>query len=306
MEKISLPTFLIVFVFIFAHACNVTKVENIDSEAMTEKELIPDSYLDWKEKRVNALKRPFGWLSVCGLFWIDKDVSTLGSLKSNDFVFPNTAPEQIGTIIRKDSSYFLTTNPELDITMNGKEVKKTQLQTDASANRSLIEHGSFSWYLIERGNKIGVRLKDSLSDNRINFEGIEYFDYNHDLVVEAEVLPARENETFKIMNVLGQETEFDVGGRIMFEYGGATHTLVGQASGENWFIVLADDTTNAETYGGGRFLYLTVPKDSTKVLVDFNKAENPPCYFSDFATCPLPPKENHLTFAVYAGEKASN
>lgn len=271
----------------------------------SEKTLTADQegYEEWKKKRIQNLRSPKGYLSLAGLYWLEEGSYDVGSEKSNDVIFPPTAPNQVGIItVAKDHYKFEAKTPVL---MNGDKNQVFDLFTDLSGKMTEVNHGSFYWHLIERGDKIGLRLMDTLNDVRMNLETVDGYEYNPDFVVSAKVELAKENETVSITNVVGITQDQKVGGTLSFSLNGKEYSLKGLGDGYgSWFFVFGDETNSDTTYGGGRFLYLNIEEGAKSTTLDFNYAHNPPCFFTAFATCPLPPKENKLPIRIEAGEKS--
>ena len=147
-------------------------------------------------------------------------------------------------------------------------------------------------------------MKDTLSESRLSFQNIPAYPLSKDWVIRGIFNPVQKDSSISITNKVGITYDSEFKGSLTFNYNGKQQTLLATNGGEGkLFIVMADGTTGSETYGGGRFLYVDIPENGNKVTLDFNKAQNPICAFSDFATCPLPPRENHLSFDIDAGEK---
>jgi uncharacterized protein (DUF1684 family) len=173
---------------------------------------------------------------------------------------------------------------------------------------TILKHGSLSLYVIRRGDQLGVRVKDSQSRTRLEFGGLEYFPIDPKWCVEATFNRFDEPRVVDIPAMSGPAQTFSFPGVLAFSIDGKDFTLLAAAeegSDENLFIMFSDETSGFETYGAGRQLYTPLPDGNGRVLLDFNKAYNWPCVFTEFATCPLPPKENILPLRVEAGEKAS-
>ena len=168
----------------------------------------------------------------------------------------------------------------------------------------MLRRGSLLFYLIRRGDKIGVRVKDSQSEARRNFRGLDYFPIDPGWRIEARFEPYDPPRSISVPNVLGQDNDEKSPGAIVFEHGGKTYRLdpVLEPGETDYFVIFGDRTNGKTTYGAGRFLYVAPPVGG-KTVIDFNKAYNPPCVFTDFATCPLPPPQNKLPIPVEAGEE---
>ena len=262
----------------------------------------------WRTARVDRLKAPGGWLSLIGLHWLKDGKNTVGAAKTNDIVLA-AGPASMGTVTLDKGKLTFETDPRggmtNPVTVDGKHVTKTALKDDASGEPNVVASGSVSFFVIDRNGKKGLRVKDTNAKTRSGFTGIDYYPIDPKWRVEAKFTPFNPPHTLEIPNVIGQVDKMPVPGKVEFERDGKKYTLLPVLeepdAKELWFI-FADKTSPKETYGGGRFLYSEMPKDG-KVIVDFNKAYNPPCAFTPHATCPLAPPENRLGVAVTAGEK---
>ncbi len=267
------------------------------------------SYLEeiakWREKRVENLKKPTGWLSLVGLHWLEEGANTFGADSSNAVVFPK-GPAVMGTITVEDSICRVTIAPGVEVFENGAPVTTAVLHHDQEEGYepTVLSHETLSWHLIERGGRMGIRVKDSESRALREFEGIESFPIDPRWRVEGVLEPHDPPRTVEITNVLGVVTHEPSPGALVFEIGGKTYRLdpIAEPGDEELFVVFGDATSGKETYGGGRFLGVGRPGEDGRVVLDFNKAYNPPCVFTSYATCPLPPPQNRLPIAVRAGE----
>ena len=196
-------------------------------------------------------------------------------------------------------------NPDIQVENDGKIVTSLNLKNDLTGSPTMLTLKTLVWYVIRRGDKTGIRLKDKASPLLHSFTGIDRFPVKKSWRIKARLIPASKGHTLQIPNVLGQMEESPSPGMLAFEHNGNPYTLkVLSASGGNqYWIIFADKTNGDATYGGGRFLYVEKADSTGETFIDFNKAYNPPCVFTPFATCPLPPDGNRLDFAVEAGEK---
>jgi uncharacterized protein (DUF1684 family) len=268
-----------------------------------------ESYINeinaWHQTRENNLKKETGWLTVSGLFWLEEGENTFGSSKENKLVFPaGKAAERFGSFTLLNDEVRLTILPNIEVKRND-----TLFSSGVIFNQELVEQSvilsykNLRWFIIKRGNRFGVRLRDLESDARKNFTHIERFPIDEKWKINATFIAPFSKKTIPIHDVIGNTTETTFGGTLKFELEGKTYALDATLEGEDdLFIVFGDYTNGVKTYGAGRFLYAKKPKDGEKVILDFNKAYNPPCAFTDFATCPLPPDQNKLPFEVLAGE----
>jgi uncharacterized protein (DUF1684 family) len=171
---------------------------------------------------------------------------------------------------------------------------------------TILEMGTLSWYVIRRGDRLLIRLRDSESTVRKSFAGLERFAIDERWRIDGTLETYTPDKYIPIDDTIGLTTSQRVFGAIVFEIDGETYRLdaLGKPGAEQLFVIFADGTSGLETYGGGRFLYTDTPSSDGRVTIDFNKAYNPPCAFNDYTTCPLPPPQNRLPIRVTAGEKS--
>jgi uncharacterized protein (DUF1684 family) len=194
-------------------------------------------------------------------------------------------------------------NDGVEVLFDGKPVKEMVMIGDNKKEMTVFQYGSIKWNLIVRNELYGIRFRDLESDLVKNFSGIERFPVNEDWKVTATFEAYDPPKKISVPNVLGQIDEEPSPGAIVFTKDNQTYRLEAVDAGDKLWFIFADGTSGEETYGGGRFLYTDKPDSNGKVIVDFNKAYNPPCVLTKFATCPLPPKENYIKLRITAGEK---
>ena len=278
-------------------ACNQPG-NDVDQSVDIEKDV--DS---WHERRMENLKRPTGYLSLAGLFWLKEGPNSFGSLDTNAHVFPDIAPDYIGTFYRSGEEVTVRIDDNIPVFIDGKEIKEASVHHDQTGKATQLWLNSLNWLVIKRGEKMGIRLRDTLSALRMGEVKIPRFATNPDLRMKAKVLLPNEGQKVSIMNAVDVLTDYDIQGILSFNYQDKDYTLTATDGGEgSFFMVVADQTTGVESYGGGRFLYCPPVDENGFTVVDFNKLHNPACAFTDYATCPLPPKENILPIALNAGE----
>lgn len=260
----------------------------------------------WHAEREAALAAESGWLSLVGLYPIAPGTQTLGSSPEAALRLPAPAPALVGTLeLGAAGELALDIAPGVALTVAGEpRTGRLALASDAAGEPTVVELGTLRCYVIDRGGEHFLRVKDSASPARLAFTGVERFTVDPRWRVEAR-LEADSARTIAIPNVLGQLSEEPCPGRLVFRLEGRECALwpLG-AAGEELFIIFADATSGSETYGAGRFLSAPAPDAAGRVTLDFNRAVNPPCAFSPYATCPLPPAGNTLAVSVRAGEKA--
>ena len=260
----------------------------------------------WRRARESRLTADGGWLTVAGLFWLKPGANRFGSDGSNDIVLPaHSAPAFAGSFILDGRRVSVDVLPGAAVTLAGKPVAKTALKADTGgADPDVLSLGALTMQIIDRGERLGVRLKDMRSPARRAFKGLQFFAIKRQLRVSARFVPHAKPKTLEVPTVIGGVTETMTGpGIVSFDVDGKTLRLepVIEPGSSQLFFIFRDKTAGKTTYGGGRFLYADMPKDGFVVL-DFNKAYSPPCAFTAHATCPLPPEQNRLPVALEAGE----
>lgn len=272
----------------------------------TNKKSIETSYTksikQWHNNRVERLKESI-WLKLVGLYWLEKGENTFGSDKSNDIIFPENTPKHIGKFIVENSEVTVVINKGIDVFSDSSIITELKLISDMHKEKNELKLNSFTWFLIERGEKLGIRLYDNNNPALKKFTDIETYAPDSSWKIEADYIPYNPPKELIIPSAIGTSEIDTCKGKIQFEKDGNTYSLDPIGEDNGFFIVFADETSGKETYGAGRFLSAPAPDENNKVILDFNKAYNPPCAFSKFATCPLPPKDNYLKIAVTAGEK---
>ncbi len=253
-----------------------------------------------------ASRRRAGWLSVAGLFWLKEGQNTFGSAASNAIVLPqDAAPPHAGWFDLKAGKVVLGLGSGVAASVAGRSVTEGELRSDTTGSPDVLALGRLSLYVIQRGGRFGIRLKDPESAARKSFTGLSWFEVQEEARVRARFVPYDKPKTIRVPNVLGQSEEMPSPGYCSFEWGGREVRLEGvfeEDDAQELFFIFRDQTSGKETYPAGRFLYSALPKDG-EVTLDFNKAYNPPCAFTTFATCPLPPPQNWVPVAIAAGEK---
>ncbi len=269
----------------------------------------PDSYRAaweaWRADRLESLRRPDGWLALAGLYWLDDGEHAFGSDASNAVVFPPGAPARLGTFVVRDGSVTMRVEPGVTVTEAGEPVSEIVLVDDADGAPTVVEHGSLSWHAIRRSRGIGIRLRDRESPVLAQFDGIETYPFDPAWRVEGRFEPYDPPRTLPVPSITGVAEEETAPGAAVFAVGGTEYRLdvTGRPGDAAFFVVFGDATNGPDTYGGGRFLWIDAPDDRGRLVLDFNRAYNPPCVFTPYATCPLPPPQNRLPVRIEAGEK---
>jgi uncharacterized protein len=257
----------------------------------------------WREKREAELKSEDGWLTVAGLFWLKEGPNTFGTRSNQSIVLPNgSGPAHIGTLELANGVVTLKSAPGIRVLVDNKPVSEFEMRFDGDTPPAPFTVASLKLNVIKRGERYGLRVRDKNSAALREFQGLRWFPARESYRVTASFTPDAQAKEIIIMNVLGDELKMKSPGMLSFELNGKKYRLRPVVEDDKkLFILFKDKTAGKTTYGAGRFLYADLPKDG-KVVLDFNRAENPPCAFTLYATCPLPPRQNFLPIAINAGE----
>ena len=260
----------------------------------------------WRAERHQRLASDNGWFTVVGLNFLSEGENPLGSDPKASVPLPaGTVPPMAGVFVLEKGVVRLRAAADSGITLNGKAVPEAPLKSDADGKADVLRAGRASFFVIRRGERFAIRVKDPESQALKDFKGVDSFPAHPEFRVTATFQPYPQPKTVNIPTVLGTTEPMRAPGVVHFKLGGRALTLQPvQEEGPDGqlFFIFSDRTSGKETYPAGRFLYADPPKDG-KVALDFNKAVNPPCAFTPFATCPLPPEQNRLKVRIPAGEK---
>lgn len=264
-----------------------------------------DELNHWRHTTMeNRLRDEDGWLALVGLHWLHEGRNTIGKNPTADIVLENERiPDHLGSIELVDNQVTLTIESDVQVTVDGETVSKVLLRPDNSeGGPSLVQVGSIIFFYIRRGDEFGIRVRDLNNPARLNFTGRKWFPVDLNYKLTGKFIPHAEPRTLQIVSSTGHMLPMSNPGRVEFTLHGQTLSLEAFAAGDKevWFV-FKDKTSAVSTYGAGRFLYAPLAADGT-VTLDFNRAYNPPCAFTPYATCPRPPKENILPVEISAGE----
>lgn len=251
---------------------------------------------EWQTRRAQRLQAEDGWLSLVALNWLQEG--------ENQIEIPNV-PQSPGKLIRRGGA--VTLQPSVPLMIGGKPVGDTTPLRDDSNEKgpTVVQMGTVRFQVIRRGPRYGLRIKDANAETRTHFVGLEYFPIDPRWRVEATLDPYNPAKKIPIDDVTGMSSESDSPGALVFTMDGKEYRLdpILEQGSDELFIIFRDTTSSDATYPAGRYLYASKPGTDGKVIVDFNKAYNPPCAFTPYATCPLPPLQNRLPIRIEAGEK---
>jgi uncharacterized protein (DUF1684 family) len=260
----------------------------------------------FRKERDASLRNDEGWLTLVGLWWLKEGVNGVGSAPKSGVLLPKgKAPERLGAIRVEEGVATFTAAPGASVTSDGKPVTTVVLKPDTSGSATRLVHGPLTFYVIKRGSKLGVRVKDRDAATLRTFKGVECFPPDPAWRLVATFERYQPPKKIEVPNVLNTPETQESPGALVFTKDGRKYRIDALYDGrkDELFLVFGDETNSRETYGGGRFLYTPAPGKDGTVVVDFNKAVNPPCVFTPYATCPLPPAQNRLALRVTAGEK---
>jgi len=264
---------------------------------------------EWRAKRLASLTSETGWLTPVALYWLKEGENSFGRASGRAFSLDDAAlPPDTGVFVLKDHHVRYVAHAANAVTYLGKPVTSIDLVSDQADKPTELIAGTLHFMVIDRAGHLGVRVRDSVSPNRVQFKGLQYFPTRTDWLIHARFEPYVPAHTIQIVNILGMTEDMTSPGAIVFERGGHTWRLdaiLEDPGDEQLFVMFSDLTSGKQTYGAGRFLYIGLPEgglQGKRIEVDFNEAFNPPCAFTDFATCPLPPEQNRLALGVDAGE----
>jgi len=255
-----------------------------------------EAVLAWRDARDARLRDPDGWLTLIGLYWLEPGVNRLGSDADNDLVIRSThVPSHAGSLVLDAEQ----------VTLRRDGARDEPLTSDVSGEPTILRFGPVHAHVIRREGRFGLRVRDRASPALTAFAGMEHFAIDPTWRIVGRLEPAPAGTTLEIVDVTGGVSRDPTPGSVAFERDGRTWRLAALPGGDDGslWLVFADATSGHTTYGGGRFLYTDPVAGDGSVIVDFNLAYNPPCVFTPFATCPMPPAHNRLSLAIEAGER---
>lgn len=264
----------------------------------------------WQQKRIaDLLEKESSWLNLAGLFWMEDGDWTMGASEASDFVLKEgNAPPILGMFSRAGDTISFVPADEADVQVDGQALQEKLVLKDDDGgygDPTILTAGQLQWWVISRDGLFGIRVRDMESTHLSNFSGIESFAFNADWQMEAQFLPFEHPREFEYPTILGTMREEAAPGMLVFELDGRQFEMVPfeRKGGTQLFLVFGDQTNGINTYDGGRFLYVNMPDETGKTVIDFNRAYNPPCAFSPYSTCPQPLRQNKLSITIDAGEK---
>ncbi|GGH16604.1 DUF1684 domain-containing protein [Silvibacterium dinghuense] len=269
--------------------------------------------LSWRAQHEHGLASPNGWLTLVGLDWLKPGENTIGAAGDNQLQLPGTAPAHLGVIELNGGTIRLKPPAggfPSDLEVNGAPATATILSDDHTEHPTTVSIGSLSFYVIHRSDRYAIRIKDTKAPTLVNFHGLHWYEANPRYIVHARWVPYHPHQTLRVPSIVGTINEMDVPGEADFTVEGKTVKLLPVVEGESdkkLFFIVRDATSGKTSYGAARFLYTDLPDhgldQSGTLTLDFNRLQNPPCAYTPYATCPLPPPQNRLAVALPVGEE---
>jgi uncharacterized protein (DUF1684 family) len=260
----------------------------------------------WRRERDASIRRENNWLALAGLCWLEPGENLVGSGDDVEVYLPARLNiPVIGKITLTDQTATFDVNDDVDLLIDGEPLKKTALIPDISGSPTVMTIDRVKMVLVQRGERFGIRVWDNARPERETHPPREWFSIEESFRVAAKYTPYEPPKKVTILNAVGIPSEEEMDGFVIFSFGGQECQLdVFQLEDGSLYALFKDASSGSETYPTGRYLVSEIVAGND-VLIDFNKTYNPPCAFTPYATCPVPPNNNHLSVAVQAGEKYS-
>jgi hypothetical protein len=270
----------------------------------------------WRTQHAADLQKPDGWLALAGLVWLEPGDNSVGSASDNKVRLPASGPAHVGILQVEGSTVSLRPPagaggfPE-GLQIDGKPAQAQELHTrpDNDIGNPRMTSGSLNFYVVKRGERFGLRIKDAKAPTLVGFHGLKWYPPNEHYRVTAKWIPYNPQKTISLATLIGTTYSAPVPGAAEFQLDGKSYRLEPVTDDDNpgqLFFILKDSTSATTTYGACRFLYTALPPGGLdkpgELVLDFNHLENPPCAYTPFATCPLPPPGNRLAIGLPVGE----
>jgi uncharacterized protein len=306
----ALPFFACALLFAAAASCTTADPPASTPAADTPKAEAPgDPYLAevtrFRQEREATLKGNAGWLTIAGLWFLTQPQTTFGSDPLNDIVFPPSAPPRAGTFEMRNGKVTVKAADGVTFQLNGKTVTSMELKSDVPGPADRLMLGNdLQFWVHNSGERLSIRLRDQNSSLRKNFTGLRWFPIDPVYRVEATYKPFATPRMVDVASLVGDSDKTPVPGLVTFTLKGETYSLepFAEPGDPQFWFVFRDLTSQNDTYPAARFLYTLAPVNG-RMILDFNKAENPPCAYNPYTTCPLPTEQNRLRTRIEAGEK---
>jgi uncharacterized protein (DUF1684 family) len=307
----TLDGFLFASLTLLAAACGNTGPAPASSPPASLSPALDQAYRAETEKFRQDLETRLtsdtGWLTIAGLAFLTMPEMTFGSDRANDIVLPADAPAHVGRfVLATDGHVSVTLEPGQQVKLlDGRPFTGGPVKTDDDGPPDRLVLGDVQVWVHMSGSRPAVRIRDRNNALRKSFTGRKWYPIEDPYRVEATYVPYDKPRELKVPNLLGDIDTMTAPGQVTFTLNGTPQTMVPVIDDDELWFIFRDLTSGETTYPAARFLYTSMPKDG-KVVLDFNRAENPPCAFNPYATCPLPLPENRLKIRVEAGEQYSH
>jgi uncharacterized protein (DUF1684 family) len=269
----------------------------------------------WRIQHAAELQKPDGWLSLTALEWLDPGDTSVGTAADNKIHLPPGGPDRVGILHLEDS--VVTLNPPTGgfpagLLIDGQPPAPQQLHTDADSDKHnpRLTVGTLNFYVVNRGDRYALRIKDANSDALTHFHPLNWYPLDPSYRVTARWIPYHPHKTITLARLAGSSYQQTVPGAAEFALQGKTYRLepvLEDPAVAKLFFILRDTTSATTTYGACRFLYTGLPDHGLdqpgELTLDFNRLENPPCAYTPYSTCPLPPPQNRIPIALPVGER---
>jgi uncharacterized protein len=304
------PNHFLTRVLLLGYLCAVFCVASRSQDASWRSEI-----LAWREQHAAELKKPDGWLSLAGLQWLEPGDNSFGSASDNKIHLPAGAPAHLGILRLTGETVSLAAPPggyPQGLLIDGKPPQSQELHTDPDSDKHnpRMTIGAFNVYVVRRGDQFALRIKDAHSDALAGFHGLRWYEPDSTYRVTAHWIPYAPRRSITLDRLVGAPYQEPVPGAADFTLHGRKYRLepvLEDPAVAKLFFILRDTTSTSATYGACRFLYTGFPSNGLdqpgELVLDFNKLENPPCAYTPYATCPLPPAQNRLAVALPVGER---
>jgi len=257
----------------------------------------------FQQDREALLKTDTGWLTIAGLWFLTQPETTFGSDALNDIVLPAGAPARAGIFVMRDRKVSVKAADGVSFQLDGKPMKTADLRPDGQGSPDRFALGDLQLWVHNSGERLSIRMRDKNSPLRTTFAGTRWFPISPAYRVEATYTPYATPKIIEVPNILGDIDTMPIPGIVTFTLNGQEQKLepVAEAGDPQFWFVFRDLTSLKETYPAARSLYAPPPENG-RMILDFNKAQNPPCAYNPYTTCPLPTEQNRVRTRIEAGE----
>jgi uncharacterized protein (DUF1684 family) len=289
----------IIYLIVVMFSCGQSETENVQLSEFEKAEQ------EFRDKRDKSMRSETSWLTIAGLFWLDEGEYSFGTSEKNKIQLPkDSAPDIVGKFVFNQNKVTVVAAKKAGLKYKEKVVEKMVLKSDAEGRADILELKDLRMWVIKRGDSYAIRLRDYNAQAYKKYEGLDYFKPNEKYKIESEFVAYDSPKTVKVGTVVGTPEEYKCPGYVKFQIDGKEYQLdvFETSNAKRFYFIFKDETNGHETYGASRFLYANILEDGN-VDMNFNRATNPPCAYTPYATCPLPPPQNYLSVRIEAGEK---